>query len=194
VSEQVPERTAAPSSGGSMLTRKAGPLPVWGWLAIITAVGIGYWLLVGRKKPASSSGAATSGTGTETPSSDVPDYVDQTTVNVTEPAEPPQPSGPGPAPGPRPPLKKPTQPGKKTGPVTEPKPKPKTTGGGQPPIFSNSYTVKAGDTLDKLAAKFGISRVELAHANGLGTGAGLRTGQVLKVPGPLKPRSQGGPG
>jgi len=46
------------------------------------------------------------------------------------------------------------------------------------------YKVQKGETLDSLAKKFGISRVDLAHANGLGTGAGLRTGQTLKVPAP----------
>ena len=54
----------------------------------------------------------------------------------------------------------------------------------QVPIFNASYKVKAGETLDSLSAKFGISRVDLAHANGIGTGAGLRTGQTLKVPSP----------
>ena len=54
----------------------------------------------------------------------------------------------------------------------------------QVPIFNSVYKVQAGETLDSLAAKLGISRVDLAHANGLGTGAGLRTGQTLKVPSP----------
>lgn len=61
----------------------------------------------------------------------------------------------------------------------------------------STYTVKAGDTLASIAARFGISVTQLAHANvyvsgelpgnkkvgqTLGTGAGLKTGQVLKVP------------
>lgn len=65
------------------------------------------------------------------------------------------------------------------------------------PASSQSYTVKAGDTLASVAAKFGISIATLAHANTyvpgevagnakvgqtLGTGAGLKTGQVLTVP------------
>jgi LysM repeat protein len=59
------------------------------------------------------------------------------------------------------------------------------------------YTVQAGDTLASIAKKFGISVATLAHANvyvkgevpgnkkvgqPLGTGAGLLTGQVLKIP------------
>jgi LysM repeat protein len=71
-----------------------------------------------------------------------------------------------------------TRPGIKT-PVSRGHP-----GGGQPPIFNATYVVKKGQTLDSVAKQFKISRVELAHANGLGTGAGLRTGQKLKVPSP----------
>jgi LysM repeat protein len=62
---------------------------------------------------------------------------------------------------------------------------------------SSSYVVKAGDTLASIAARFGISVATLAHANTyvsgevpgnkkvgqtLGTGAGLKTGQNLKIP------------
>ena len=54
----------------------------------------------------------------------------------------------------------------------------------QPPIFNKTYIVKKGETLNSIAKQLGISRVDLAHANGLGTGAGLRTGQTLKVPSP----------
>lgn len=64
----------------------------------------------------------------------------------------------------------------------------------QPPLMSGSYTVKAGESLQQIADRYHISRAELAHANGLGTGAGLKTGQKLKVPGPLVTRAQGGPG
>jgi LysM repeat protein len=61
---------------------------------------------------------------------------------------------------------------------------------------SSTYTVKAGETLASIAAKYGISVATLAHNNvyvageaagktpgtKLGTGAGLKTGQVLKIP------------
>lgn len=61
----------------------------------------------------------------------------------------------------------------------------------------STYVVKAGDTLASIAARFGISVTQLAHSNvyvtgevpgnkkvgqPLGTGAGLKTGQVLKIP------------
>lgn len=41
-------------------------------------------------------------------------------------------------------------------------------------------TVEAGQTLDSLAAKLEVSRENLAYWNGIGTGAGLRAGQVLR--------------
>src|SRR6266849_5464910 len=61
----------------------------------------------------------------------------------------------------------------------------------------SSYTVKPGQTLTQIANMFGISAATLAHSNvyvagevagnkkvgqPLGTGAGLKTGQVLKIP------------
>jgi LysM repeat protein len=68
-----------------------------------------------------------------------------------------------------------------------------------PPISkpTKTYTVKPGQTLAQIANMFGISVATLAHANvyvagevagnkkvgqPLGTGAGLKTGQVLKIP------------
>lgn len=67
----------------------------------------------------------------------------------------------------------------------------------QPSATSGLYTVKPGETLTSIANRFGISVATLAHANvyvpgevagnkkvgqTLGTGAGLKTGQVLKIP------------
>ena len=69
-------------------------------------------------------------------------------------------------------------------PVKAPAPKPVAPKPAQPPIFNKTYIVKKGETLNSIAKSLGISRVDLAHANGLGTGAGLRTGQTLKVPSP----------
>ena len=145
---------------------------------------------LGRIKSNSSSSAGTD-TGT-TPAGDVPDYVSQTTVNVSTPAEPGQ-TGSGSGSTAAPPAT--TPPPAKTPPKTAPKAPAKAPAkSAQPPVMSGTYTVKAGDTLDKLAEKFGISRVDLAHANGLGTGAGLKTGEVLHVPGPVVNTSKGGRG
>jgi LysM repeat protein len=71
-----------------------------------------------------------------------------------------------------------------------------TTTTTKPTTAYTTYTVKAGDTLASLANRYGISIGTLAHANTyvageaaaskvgqqLGTGAGLKTGQVLKIP------------
>ncbi len=44
------------------------------------------------------------------------------------------------------------------------------------------YTVKRGDTLAKIAKKFGVTTNALASANSLSTRAALRAGQKLKIP------------
>lgn len=64
-------------------------------------------------------------------------------------------------------------------------------------VTYSSYTVKAGQSLAEIAKANGISVAQLAHSNvyvpgevagnakvgqTLGTGAGLKTGQVLKIP------------
>jgi murein DD-endopeptidase MepM/ murein hydrolase activator NlpD len=46
-----------------------------------------------------------------------------------------------------------------------------------------TYVVKSGDTVYRIAAKFGISTTALMTANGLGNPRDLRLGQVLIIPG-----------
>ncbi len=46
-----------------------------------------------------------------------------------------------------------------------------------------SYTVRAGDTLADIAARYGISALELAQLNGIGNNQQLTVGQVLTIPG-----------
>jgi len=71
----------------NVFTRKIGPMPMWAWVAIISAVIIGYayW----KNKQATSSSAP----GTATTSAQVPQFVNQTYTTVTPPAAPP----PGPS-------------------------------------------------------------------------------------------------
>ena len=184
MSETVPETSGGGGTGGA-LGRKMGPMPVWMWLVILTVAGLAFYLW--KQRTAASSGSAVTGTGSVTPASSVPDYVSQTTINLEEPPETGTPP-PGPPPKKKPPPRRKKPPPKKRPPGKKP------GGGDQDPVMSGSYTVKPGDTLDSLAKKFGIDRTDLAHANGLGTGAGLRTGMDLKVPGPLRTRAEGGPG
>jgi LysM repeat protein len=44
-----------------------------------------------------------------------------------------------------------------------------------------TYTVKAGDTLSKIAAKFGTTYQELAKINGIADPNKIYPGQVLKI-------------
>lgn len=166
------------------LTQKIGPLSTWVWLLIVTFIvgGIALYL---RKRQAKQSPAATTGTA------QVPDIILQ---NFDDDG-----SGGPPVQGPPPTIFPPRQPHPKPPkryPVTHPGgrvpngglhfPTSRHPKGSPPqlPVFNGSYTVKAGQTLDDVAAEYGISREELAHANGFGTGAGLRTGEKLRVPSP----------
>ena len=51
-----------------------------------------------------------------------------------------------------------------------------------PNYYGTSYTVQPGDTLYKVAAKFGITQESLANANQLATWSWLYTGQLLTIP------------
>jgi LysM repeat protein len=51
------------------------------------------------------------------------------------------------------------------------------------PASSGTYTVLAGDSLSSVAVKFGVTRTDLAAANGISPSAYLYVGQVLNIPG-----------
>lgn len=60
----------------SMFKEKLGPLPVWIWIAAVTAVGLLYYVIEkARKKTGSTS--STAGTTGTTPSSEIPQFVIQ---------------------------------------------------------------------------------------------------------------------
>ena len=52
-----------------------------------------------------------------------------------------------------------------------------------PSSSSNFYTVVSGDTLSKIAQKFGTSYQEIALINGISNPDLIQVGQVLKIPG-----------
>lgn len=51
------------------------------------------------------------------------------------------------------------------------------------PVAESTYTVKSGDSIDRIAGKYGISATSLAKLNGLKTSSIIHPGQKLKVPG-----------
>lgn len=85
------------TGGGNVFTRKIGPLPMWGWMAIALLVAVFYYLY--QKNNSSSGSASTTGTSTAggtTNSSLIPQFVNQTYVNSAPPAAP-SPASPPPA-------------------------------------------------------------------------------------------------
>lgn len=58
---------------------------------------------------------------------------------------------------------------------------------------AQTYTVKAGETLSEIAARFGVSSDELAEANGITNPALVRAGQVLVIPSPATTPGNQGP-
>lgn len=174
----TPQPGEGRSSGGG-IGRKIGPLPLWGWAVIVGVLVLVY----AYYKKSKSTTAAASTTAANSPggvdASLVPQFINQTYDNSTPPPAPNItvtnniPPAPPDVETPPPTL-------------TPPTPKPPTPRTVTPfePIFNSKYTVKKGQTLQQVATQFGITREQLAHANGLGTGAGLRTGQTLVVPSP----------
>ena len=82
-------------------------------------------------------------------------------------------SKPAPAPAPKPAAPKPA-------PVVKPAPAPKP----------GTYTVKSGDTLSGIAARFGTSWQELQRINGIADANKIFPGQVITLPGGSKPAPQ----
>lgn len=169
MSQMAPE---AGASGGGLMGGRILGIPTLVWVA--GAALVSYFLFFRGKSTAGAGGTSTGGGGTSTTGniSVQPQPVSITVTGEPQPSPEPVPSSPSPNPQPKPP------------------PVPKTIHT-TPPIFNGRYIVKAGESLGTIASRLGISRVELAHANGLGTGAGLRAGQVIKVP---KPPPKGVPG
>jgi hypothetical protein len=92
-SSQPPAAPASSAGGGGFvgaLKSKFGPLPTWGWLALITVVLLGYWLLT--KNKSSSAQQPQSGTPADVGQPGV------VVINQDGPEPPPPPPGPQPPP------------------------------------------------------------------------------------------------
>ena len=97
MSEQ-PTAPAPAAKKENVFTHKIGPLPMWGWLAIV-AGGLIAWRVYSNKQAAATQ--QQSGTApTSTDASQVPQFVNQTYVSTTAPAAPgaapPTPTSPSP--------------------------------------------------------------------------------------------------
>ena len=69
--------------------------------------------------------------------------------------------------------------------TSTPSPSPAASGGPAPTATSAAtrrYTVKSGDTLSRIARRFGTTVVILRKLNGIKTGSRIRPGQVLRIP------------
>jgi membrane-bound lytic murein transglycosylase D len=58
--------------------------------------------------------------------------------------------------------------------------------------YGDTYRVRRGDTLTRIAKRYGVSQHELAAQNGLSDPSRLRVGQVLQVPGGAAPARPAG--
>jgi LysM repeat protein len=75
-------------------------------------------------------------------------------------------------------------------PTSQPASQPGGGGGGGGGNGEQTYTIKAGDTLSKIASGFGVSVDELAQANGISDPGAIYIGQTLTIPGASTPTAQ----
>lgn len=158
-----------------LLSRDIGGLPAWAWGLIVLGGGIGLFFFIRRQS--GSSGSTSGALGQNSSSAAAPDMsqIDPNTgipysiESQTNPATglPAYYGGPGvdqslptnsPVPDPAPtPTPTPTP-----SPTPTPAPTPTPT---PSPVSPTYYTVVSGDTLSKIAPRFGVSTVALGQAN-----------------------------
>jgi len=123
---------------------------------IIVGAAIGAFLLArgpGAPGPASGNGGAGSTIGPSTPP-------------ASTPSRPPVTAAPSDSSAPTPP-RSPSTPRASASPV---------------PVGGRTYTVRPGDNLSSIAARFGTTSRALVQLNGLANASLIRVGQVLKLP------------
>ena len=62
------------------------------------------------------------------------------------------------------------------------RPAPRPTVAAWPPASSSEYVIKKGDSLSKIAARYGLNTRELAALNGIDNPNKIRIGQKLVIP------------
>jgi hypothetical protein len=87
MSEQPGAAPARPAGRENVFTHKIGPLPMWGWLAIVGGALVA-WRLYSSKNASASAAQQGATTNPSTPADQVPQFVNQTYVNTTAPAAP----------------------------------------------------------------------------------------------------------
>lgn len=212
MSEPAPEQQPQRSSG-SVFTRKIGPLPLWAWMGIGLALALGYYYYrqnQAAKAASQQSSQSQSSTPSGTPSSLIPQFVNQVYTSGAPPEQPSTPASPstpgtpttptGPS-GPPLPTWPPTGP-----PVSSPGP-PAVTQAGQYPAPTNekvsklsstsgkvtwnyitsvtpkptSYTVAVYQLNGKLAQQFTVDAPDTASGQGVATISGLHPGWAYNV-------------
>lgn len=169
MAETGPGAAPGPPAGpsGQFLTQRMGPLPVWAWMLVTLGAALMYfqWRKNRAAAAASSTTSASSSTAAQTPPFIIQNYTQGggrrrvgTSGGATSPppstSPPPPPAGGGTTSPPPPPVASPPPP-----------PVPVST---QQPY---EYRVQAGDTLTKIAARFGTT-VAAIWAYNTGTGPG----------------------
>lgn len=151
-----------PTGGiGGLVSRRLGPLPVWAWFIIFVLVVVGFiwWRRRSNNNPttqgisSAQQGALSTGQGPllyQNPS--------DVFVNIQQPGDtgPPGPAGPPGTPG-APGAPAPPPPASTPNPSPAPPPPPQQT--------SITYSVKSGDTLNAIAAKFGKTWAQVFYPN-----------------------------
>ena len=170
----VPASTQpARAQSGNLLSQKWGPLPVWGWLAIVTFIGLLYYFYAKSK---ANSATATTGTA------QIPEQVIQ---NVMPTQTVPAP-GTTPPPAPVPAADSDTD---KDGDKDKKKTPHKKTGGGgtgpptrKPPGKTKTVTVARGQNLANIARQAHVPEAQLMKLNGISHPGRITPGQKIQVP------------
>jgi hypothetical protein len=103
VSEQPTGTAPATSKKENVFTHKIGPLPMWGWLAIVGGALVA-WRVYASKNAATAAAQQGTTTNPSTPSDQVPQFVNQTYTTVTAPSATAATAAPHTRPTPVPPV------------------------------------------------------------------------------------------